>query len=244
MRVLIVFLATLFALGLPTSSALAHPTSPHIRKAQQGRHPRRRMGRRQRIERARVLFREGAAAYEAGRLHQALEKLLAAQRTWRSPELAFNIARCYERMGESEKGVRWFRIYLRHGRPEEQTRADVERRISALSELGQRQRGQIYAAPPSRDELTEEARTFFRRGVTMFQGGHFEAAMQAFTAAYNFAPFAELVYNMAITAERLERFRDASDYLREYLRMRRNAPDRADVERMIRELRARRAENR
>ncbi len=198
--------------------------------------------REQRIARARELFMEGLQAYERGELHVAVQKLLASQRAWRSPETAFNIARCFERMGEAPYAIRWFRIYLHHGRPEPQARADIEERIRLLEQLEERQAGQVFATPPSGDELTQEAATFFQRGVAMFQGRHYEAAMQAFTQAHRYAPFPELLYNMALTAERLEQIRDAIDYYREYLRLRPNAPDRAQVERRIGELReARRA---
>jgi len=192
--------------------------------------------REERVTRAQQLFREGAEAYSAGDLNEALQKMKAAQRVWRRPEFAYNIARVLERMGEARHGISWFRVYLRHGRPSAEERADVERRMAALEEMHQRVAGQIFRAPPSNDELTAEARTFFERGVAMFQRNQFEAAMHSFTAAMHFAPFAELYYNMALTSERLERYQDARDYYREYLRSRPRAPDRQAVERRRTEL--------
>lgn len=222
-------LTALLATTLCVAAADAHAQGP---------------SRRERLEQARALFLEGLQAYERGELHVAVRKLLASQRAWRNPETAFNIARCFERMGEAPRAIRWFRIYLHHGRPDAQTRADIEERIRLLEQLQQRQAGQVFAEPPSGDELTQEAATFFRRGVAMFHGGHYEAAMQAFTQAHRFAPFPELLYNMALTAERLDQTRDAIDYYREYLRLRTNAPDRAQVEQRIRELRERRRNQR
>ena len=192
------------------------------------------------IEEARQLFVEGLAAYERGELHVAAEKLLASQRKYRHPQTAFNIARVLERMGEPRRSIYWYSAYLEHGRPTPAERADVEERIQLLEQLYQRQQGQLFEAPPSNDELTREARVFFERGVAMFQRGHYDAAMQAFTQAHRFAPFAELLYNMAVTAERLEAWRDAIDFYREYLRLRPRAPDRAQVEEHIAELRAQR----
>ncbi len=195
----------------------------------------------QRMARARDLFNEGVAAYERGELHVAVDKLLAAQRSWRSPEIAFNIARCFERMGEAPRAIHWFHVYLEHTHPDDATRADIEARIADLEAFQERQRTQVFVAPPSTNEMTAEAQTFFARGVAMFQRGQFQAAMQAFTAAQHFAPFPELLYNMAITSERLEQWRDAYDYYREYLRLRPNAPDRAGIERKIAELHERRS---
>jgi len=214
------FLAVLaLAASLLTSPALAQP--PHV-------------------QRARALFVAGQRAYDAGDFAQAAEKMRAAWELFHSPALAFNAARVYERMSEYQPAIRFFRMYLRHGHPTDQERADVESRITALQEAEQRQRDQVFTAPPSGDELTNEARTFFMRGVTMFRGGHYQAAMEAFTAAQRFAPLPEIFYNMAVTAERLGSTRDAMDYYREYLRVRPNAPDRGHVESEVARLRAER----
>ncbi len=209
--------ALTLAAALFTSPALAQP--PNVR-------------------RARSLFVEGQQAYDAGDFTQAAEKMRAAWELFHTPALAFNVARVYERMSEYDPAIRFFRMYLHHGQPSDEERADVEARITALQEAKQRQRDQVYTVPPSGDELTNEARTFFSRGVAMFNGGHFQAAMEAFTAAQRFAPLPEIFYNMAVTAERLHSLRDAMDYYREYLRVRPNAPDRGHVEREIARLRA------
>ncbi|NOY91828.1 MAG: tetratricopeptide repeat protein [Deltaproteobacteria bacterium] len=190
------------------------------------------------VRRARALFVQGQQAYEAGDFAQAAEKMRAAWELFHTPALAFNVARVYERMSEYDPAIRFFRMYLHHGQPTDEERADVEARITALQEAKRRQRDQVFTVlPPSGDELTNEARTFFLRGVAMFNRGHFQAAMEAFTAAQRFAPLPEIFYNMAVAAERLHSLRDAMDYYREYLRVRPNAPDRGHVEREIARLR-------
>ncbi len=189
------------------------------------------------LSRARALFAEGLAAYQAGRLDEARARLDDAYRLRPSAELAFNVARVCERMGEAEQGIAYFQLYLRDGAPGEGERADVARRIAGLEALRARQRDQIFAAPASTDELTAEARTFFLRGVAMFQRRAFEAAMQAFTAAYGFARLPEVVYNLAITAEKLDRAQEAIDYYREFLRARPEDPSRATIEARVRALR-------
>lgn len=191
------------------------------------------------LARARALFTEGQAAYDAGRFQEAVTKMREAYDITSSPELAFNVARVYERMSEYQEAIRYFRIYLRQGSPDAEVRADVEQRITALREAERRSRDHVFTAPPSDDELTREARAFFTRGVAMFRRGEYEAAMQAFTAAHRFAPLPEVLYNMAVVAERLGAPRDAIDYYREYLRLRPTAPDRGFVEREIERLRGR-----
>lgn len=191
------------------------------------------------VARARTLFTEGQAAYDAGRFQEAVAKMREAYEITNSAELAFNVARVYERMSEYADAIRYFRIYLRQGQPSAEVRTDVERRIEALREAERRSRDHVFTAPPSDDELTREARTFFTRGVAMFRRGEYEAAMQAFTAAHRFAPLPEVLYNMAVVSERLGSNRDAIDYYREYLRLRPTAPDRGFVEREIERLRGR-----
>ncbi|MFW6051439.1 MAG: hypothetical protein ACODAU_09705 [Myxococcota bacterium] len=197
-----------------------------------------------RLERASRLFREGQRAYGEGRLDEAAKKMQEAYRLTRSPDLAYNVARVFERMGEAGLAIRYFQVYVRHelhhGTLSEKERADIEKRIEKLRAMAKRQKEQLYAAPPSDDALTAEARRFFEMGVTMFQRKEYEAAMQAFTAAHRFAALPEVLYNMALTSERLERWRDARDYYREYLRVRPRAPDRPHVERRIAELRGKR----
>jgi tetratricopeptide (TPR) repeat protein len=87
--------------------------------------------------------------------------------------------------------------------------------------------------------MTDEAQRFFERGVAMFRRRRYDAALAAFTAAYRFAPLPEVIYNLAVASERTEHYGDAIDYYREYLRARPDDPDRASIERTIRDLSAR-----
>jgi tetratricopeptide (TPR) repeat protein len=189
-------------------------------------------------DRARTLFQEGTSAYQEGDFGTAAEKFVAAYRLTRSPELAFNAGRAYERMSEYDKAIRFFRIYLRRGDVSDEVKADIRERIEALRQAKRRQRDQVFTLPPSDDALVQEARTFFQRGVAMFRRRQYEAAMQAFTAAHRFAPLPEIFFNMAVTAEKMGNTRDAMDYYREYLRLRPRAADRGHVEREIARLRA------
>lgn len=193
------------------------------------------------VERARMAFVEGSQHYQAGRLQPALDAFLSSWRTVRNPQLAYNVARTYERMGDAEHAIEFYGHYLRHAAADAAERADVEQRIAAIRAMQARQREQIMTSPPSSDELTREAQTFFQRGVAMFRRRQYTAAMAAFTAAYNFARLPEVIYNLAVTAERLERRQDAIDYFREYARaLPRDGAERAVIDRRVRELRAQR----
>lgn len=196
------------------------------------------------VARAQDLFTRGIAAYEAGRLDEAVRLLREADGVVHSPELTFNIARVYERMGEAREAIRFFERYLREARPTGDERADIERRIAVMRDLDRRMRDQVMTVPPTGDEMTQEARTFFERGVAMFRRRRYDAALQAFTAAYNFARLPEVVYNLAVASERTGHRQDAIDYYREYLRARPDGPDRAYVERRVAQLREEQARDR
>lgn len=191
-------------------------------------------------ERAAALFERGIAAYSAGNFDEAARLLAEADALVPSPELAFNLGRVYERMGDTANAITMFRRYLRDGSPSAADRTDVEGRIAGMEALAVRHRDMIAATlPPTSDEVTAEARTFFERGVAMFRRRRYDAALTAFTAAYRFAPLPEVIYNLAVVSERTDHLQDAIDYYREYLRAMPTDPDRATIERTVSELQAR-----
>lgn len=189
-------------------------------------------------ERARALFQEGAQAYEAGDFQRAASKMIEAYELVESPDLAFNIGRTYERMSEYDLAIRYFRTYLRSREVSAEVQADIRSRINALRAAKRRGRNRVFAAPPDSAALSREARTFYLRGVAMYERRHYDAAMQAFGSALGFRELPEIYYNMAVTAVRLERNAEAVGYYREYIRLAPNAPDRGAVEREMNRLRA------
>jgi tetratricopeptide (TPR) repeat protein len=170
------------------------------------------------VAKARAHFERGHAAYQAGRLEEAATELARAYELAPSPELEFNLARVYERMGEAEPAIRHYRAYLAGDAVAPGERAQIEERIRALHALVARQQAQVKAPPPSSDALTAEARAFFERGLALFRRKQYAAALEAFAAARRFVPLPELAYNLALTSERLGRSGEAVDHYRAYLR--------------------------
>ncbi|MBW2460820.1 MAG: hypothetical protein JRH11_04185 [Deltaproteobacteria bacterium] len=206
--------------------------------------------REQRIERARTLYTQGIVHYEADELRQAVQKLLAAQRAWRSPAFAFNIARCFERMGDAQRGIHWFRVYLRHGRPEDATRTDVNRRIAELEALRDRQSNQNNQQRANAEELTAESQRLYEQGASFYRRRQYQTAYELFQNScnvlsvaqsndYGACENADLSYNLAQTAEHLELWQDARLHYRQYLRIQPNSPERRQVELRMQELRSR-----
>lgn len=198
-----------------------------------------------RIVRARELFSQGMQAYQANDFERAAQLLTQADEVIPSPELAYNIAFCSQRMGDAARAIRYYRRYLETGHPTDAERADVDARIATMQALEARHREMTMALPPSMDAMSADAAALFDSGRQMFQRRRYAAALQAFSAAA--ATFQalgtevpELVYNLAVTAERLRQLDDAADYYDEYLRERPTDPDAARIREHIRELRERR----
>jgi len=191
---------------------------------------------------ARECFERAERDYAAGRLVEARRGFECAYVQLPSAELAWNLARVSERIGDVAEGLRYFREYLELAQPSPSERRSVEKRIAALVKLGERQ-SQLALLEPGRDvnrAMSREARTFFTRGTKLYRARHYEAAAAAFTAALQLSASAapELHYNLGMTAERLERIDDACDHYRAYVDALPEAPDRVSVQAHIAELRA------
>lgn len=181
-------------------------------------------------ERARGHFERGHLAYREGRLKDALLDLQRAYALAPSAELAYDLGRVCERLGEADLAIAYFSTYRDSAALAGPERAALERRLTALRALHKRQQSPLLQPPPSNAALTADARAFFARGIKLFGQGHYAAALAAFEAASGQDAPAELAYDMALTAERLGRLADAIDYYREYLRKAGEPADAARVQ--------------
>ncbi|MEZ4227088.1 MAG: PEGA domain-containing protein [Polyangiaceae bacterium] len=91
------------------------------------------------FEHARMMFGEGAAAYEAGRYPEAIDKFLVAASIYPNPQFSFNVAKAYDQLGDTAGALRFYREYLKQQRdaPDRET---VQGRVREL-ELGLSRRG-------------------------------------------------------------------------------------------------------
>jgi len=80
---------------------------------------------------AKARFDEGAAAYRAGHYANAVELFLAADALAPSAALSFNVARAYEKLGETAKALRHYRDFLRRA-PSAPNAREVRSRIATL----------------------------------------------------------------------------------------------------------------
>lgn len=86
-------------------------------------------------------------------------------------------------------------------------------------------------------ELDAEAQEWFQAGRMAFSNGRFDDALQAFRKAHSLSERPELLFNIGSAADRLGRDEEALEAFEAYLRERPDAPNRAEVEGRIRELR-------
>jgi tetratricopeptide (TPR) repeat protein len=80
------------------------------------------------------------------------------------------------------------------------------------------------------------ARVLFTRGIQQFDRHRYEAALRTFTRAYQLAPAPPIVFNMAQCHQALGNDERAAESYRLFLQLAPDAPNRADVERKLRQL--------
>jgi tetratricopeptide (TPR) repeat protein len=113
-------------------------------------------------------FARGVAAFEEGRLREAVELFKAADALAPSARLSFNIGKVYERMGDSRAALAAYRDYLRR-LPEAENRDQVSQRIDelegTLEELGIQQLS-VFSTPSGATVVIDGT----SRGVTPWTG--------------------------------------------------------------------------
>jgi tetratricopeptide (TPR) repeat protein len=182
---------------------------------------------------AKACFQKAQGAYAAGDLATALRGFLCAFQAAPSPELHYNLARVYERMGEADESMRHYHAYLAQAQVTPQERKRIDARLQALQELRERQRPPLTPAQPSAEAMSAEARAFYERGVKLYRVKQWAAAQAAFNAALQMSNAPELHFNLAVVAERMNRPQEAVDHYRAYLAARDDAKDREKIEERI-----------
>jgi tetratricopeptide (TPR) repeat protein len=83
------------------------------------------------FERAKEAYRRGTELYAEAKFEEALASFQEAATLYASPDFQFNIAKCYERLGNFEEAIRSYEIYLRTAE-EIDDRALIEASIADL----------------------------------------------------------------------------------------------------------------
>jgi len=180
-------------------------------------------------------YAQGAAAYARGDFAAAAQGFARTYEIFPAPEMAYNLARVYERMGDAPQALRYFERVLQSN-PSAAQRTDIEHRVAGLRAYEQRRRDGIAQTLPSTDALSQEGATWFQRGVALYRRRNYRQALIAFEQAYQYLQTPELFYNLAVTHRALHNTDRAIEFLREYLSARRGTPEEAWIEGQIRQL--------
>jgi tetratricopeptide (TPR) repeat protein len=190
----------------------------------------------ERLQEAKVFFDDGQKAYLEGDLEKALGKFKQAHRLVPSAELAYNIGHISEQAGDSANAVRFLELYLSRSLPPVKDQKDIEKRIARLRPKVASANEQLLKQLSNPKPLTDEARSFFAKGIAMFKQGRYRGALASFEIVLNRFQLPEIYYNIAVTSEQLGRTQDAVGNYRAYLRKRFDAPDKKSVEQKIQTL--------
>ena len=175
---------------------------------------------------ARQQAEAGRAFYQAGNYVQAIGAFEAAFEITQSAALAYNIARCHERLSQWSDSVEWYERYV-------ELETDPRERADALDKLALLRERAGSAGPEGVDQY--EARMI--SGRRAYGRGDFEGAIEDFRAAFDVRAEADPIYNIAKSYEKMGRYDDALDNYGRYLELAPNAPDKADVEAIMERLR-------
>lgn len=185
----------------------------------------------------RALFSQATTAFARNDFTEAARAFRQLYDQSPSVDMAYNLARVYERIGESTDAINYFqRVLQGDPPPSDGQRTDIEARIARLRAYEARRAAGIAAAPATSDELNQEGVAWFNRGVRFFQRGQFSSALQAFEQASRYLQSAELDFNLGMTYERLRNYPRALEYLRQYLETIRGTPEEIPIQRRIREI--------
>jgi hypothetical protein len=105
------------------------------------------------------LNEEGAQLYEAREFRKAVERFLLAYSIDRDPNLLFNIARCYERLGDDAAALEKYEEFLQTPGTDAEGRARAQASIAALHELQSTPAEPAPAANQPTNASTESTRT-------------------------------------------------------------------------------------
>ncbi|MBI5494089.1 MAG: PEGA domain-containing protein [Deltaproteobacteria bacterium] len=179
---------------------------------------------------AKARFLRGKELYAQGDFDGAIREWQAAHERAPKPELLFNIARACEQAGRTEDAIRNYRRYLDEAK-DPPDRPSVEATIARLQE-----QQDARASKEGEARKQEQAAEHLRKGRELYQASRYADALKELQAAFELVPSATLVYNMAKTRERLGDLRGALGDYRRYLEMEPRAPDRSDVDFVIKAL--------
>ena len=94
------------------------------------------------------------------------------------------------------------------------------------------------APTPTPEQTRAEAKALYEKGNTHYNLGEYDQAIEAFKKAYELSQAPGLLFNIAQSFRLKKDYEQASHFYETYLRLKSDAPNRADVEARIAEMKA------
>ena len=184
--------------------------------------------------RAQALFESSRGLYRELKYGEAVQQLQEAYQLVPSAALLYNMAKCYERMGDYARAIDHYERYLKEslGAPDADTVRDMISHYRAkLAKSG---------TPTSPEE---RAAVVANKGRDYYRAGRFADAIAKLEQAMRIVEKSAFIYNIAKCYEKMGEYDQALIYYRRYLAIEPNASDRSDVDAIIKALEDRLRDN-
>lgn len=112
----------------------------------------------EKTDQARAHLKAGIAYYDEGRYEDAAREMKVAYELRPLADLQYNLAQCYERLGQLDEAASAYETYLK-GNPAVPDRKQVEQRVANLRERAKAQRDGSAPPPPT---IVEKEKVVFK----------------------------------------------------------------------------------
>lgn len=161
--------------------------------------------------------------YQEGKFVEALLEFKRAYKLRPTPGILFNIARCREQLSQWNEAIEAYEQFAKET-------DDPRARTEALDKV------EFLKAKTGASAGDDPYKARIEAGRKAYGAGDYEAAIGEFKAAYDLKATPGPLFNIAKSYERMARYEEAIDYYQQYLEAAPSAPDRADVEEIVRRL--------
>jgi hypothetical protein len=119
-------------------------------------------------ERFKIFFEQGDKLYKQGEYGAAIWNFRRADAVLATPEVIYDLAKCFEKLGDAPFATFYYRLYLKRAPTASDTLDVAERVGTALSHNESEGRGFLEVVSPGADKLTVNGRVYPESPVAVF----------------------------------------------------------------------------
>ncbi len=168
-------------------------------------------------------FNAAKQLYTDGKFVEALLEFKKAYKLKPTAGILYNIARCREQLSQWNEAIEAYEQFVKET-------DDPRARTEALDKL------EFLKTKTGATGGDDPYKARVDAGRKAYTAGDYEGAITEFKAAYDLKATPGPLFNIAKSYERMARYEEAIDYYQQYLEAAPNAPDRNDVEEIVRRL--------